>query len=100
MICHTKACSIACVMPFFWSPFTSIVGRINICWGLLSLTWKTFIHLDTMFPPLLNIIPLVGLDVLIEIIQEFLNVIFKCSRTCQPTSYKSEKLKLKQNVIY
>jgi hypothetical protein len=37
---------------------------------------KTFIHLDTIFPPLLNTIPLVGLDVLIEIIQEFLKSYF------------------------
>jgi hypothetical protein len=49
---------------FFWNRLVAIVGKINICWGLFSLTWKTFIHFD-MFPPLLNTIPLVGLDVLI-----------------------------------
>jgi hypothetical protein len=49
---------------FFWNRLVAIVGKINICLGLFSLTWKTFIHFD-MFPPLLNTIPLVGLDVLI-----------------------------------
>ncbi len=54
------------IVPFFWSPLMAFVGRINICWGLFSLTWKIFICLDTVFPPLLNMIPLVGFDVLIE----------------------------------
>jgi len=56
----------------FWSCLMAIMGKINICWGLFSLTWKILIHLDMVFPHLLNTIPLVGLDVLIEIIQEFL----------------------------
>jgi hypothetical protein len=43
----------------FLESFDSHVGKINICWGLFSRTWKTFIHLDMMFPPLLNTIPLV-----------------------------------------
>jgi hypothetical protein len=49
-----------------------VVGRINICWGLFSITWKILIHLDIVFPHLLNTIPLVGLNVLIKIIHEFL----------------------------
>jgi hypothetical protein len=53
---------------FFSSHFTAFVGKINVCWGLLSLTWKILICSDTMFPPLLNTIPWVGLDVLIKII--------------------------------
>jgi hypothetical protein len=50
----------------------AVVGKINICWVLFSLTWKILIRLDTVFPHLLNTIPLVGLNVLIEIIQDFL----------------------------
>jgi len=49
----------------FLSCLITFMGRINICWGLLSLTWKIFIHPNTIFPPLLNTIPLVGLNVLI-----------------------------------
>jgi hypothetical protein len=41
------------------------MGKISICRGLFSFTWKTFIRFDMVFPPLLNTIPLVGLDVLI-----------------------------------
>jgi hypothetical protein len=63
-------------VPFFWSPLTAIMEKTNVCWGLFSLTWKTFIRLDMMFPPLLNTIPLVGLDVMIEIIQDFLKFYF------------------------
>jgi hypothetical protein len=53
-----------------------VMGRTSICWGMFSLIWKTFIHSDMVFPPLLNIIPLVGLDVLIEIIKDFLKCYF------------------------
>jgi len=59
---------------FFWSPLMAIVGRISIWLGLFSFTWKTFICSNKVFPPLLNTFPLVGLDVLIEIIKDF----FKC----------------------
>jgi hypothetical protein len=59
------------IVPFFWSRLTVIMGRINIVWGLFSLIWKILIHPNTMFPLLLNAIPLVGLDALIKIIQEF-----------------------------
>ncbi len=76
----------------FWTPLMAIMGKISICWGLFSLTWKTFIHPDTMFPPLLNKIPLVRLDVLIEIIQDFL----KCNQNYQPNFCNNAKLKLKQ----
>ncbi len=69
---HTKACSTTCIMPFFWSHLTTFMGRINICWGLFSLTCIIFICPNMVFPPLLNIILLVGLDVLIEIIHDFL----------------------------
>ncbi len=47
----------------FLESFMAFMGRINICWVQFSLTWKIFICLDTMFPPLLKIILLVGLDV-------------------------------------
>jgi hypothetical protein len=60
------------IMPFFWTPLTVVVGRTIIYWGLFSLTWKTFICSNTVFPLLLNTTLLVGLDVLIEIIQDFL----------------------------
>jgi hypothetical protein len=49
--------------PIFLELFMAFMGRINICWVQFSLTWKIFICLDTMFPPLLKIILLVGLDV-------------------------------------
>ncbi len=55
----------------FSTPLTTVMGKTSISWGLFSLTWKTFIYFDTMFPPLLNTIPLVGLNVLIKIIQDF-----------------------------
>jgi hypothetical protein len=71
-----KTYSIAHIMPFFGTPLMAVVGRTIICWGLFSLTWKTFIHLDIVFPLLLNTIPLVGLDVMIEIIQDFLKCYF------------------------
>jgi hypothetical protein len=71
-----KTCSMAHIMPFFGTPLMVVVGRTIICWGLFSLTWKTFIHLDIMFPPLLNTIPLVRLDVMIEIIQDFVKCYF------------------------
>jgi hypothetical protein len=67
-----KACSMAHTVQFFWSCFMTIMRKINICYGLLSFIWKIFFRLDMVFPPLLNTIPLVGLDVLIEIIQDFL----------------------------
>jgi hypothetical protein len=72
MINDTKTCSTTCIMPFFWSHLTTFVGRINICCGLFSLTCIIFICPNMVFPLLLNIIPLVGLDVLIEIIHDFL----------------------------
>jgi hypothetical protein len=61
-------CLMAHIVPFFGSPLMTFVGRISICWGLFSLTWKIFICLDMVFPLLSNMIPLVGLDVLIKII--------------------------------
>jgi hypothetical protein len=64
------------IMPFFGTPLMVVVGKTIICWGLFSLTWKTFIRLDIVFPPLLDTIPLVGLDVMIEIIQDFLKCYF------------------------
>ncbi len=63
-----SVCLTTCIVPIFWSLLMAFVGKINICWGLFSLTWKFFICSDIVFPPLLNIIPLVGLSVLIEII--------------------------------
>jgi hypothetical protein len=38
----------------FWSPLMAVMGRINICWGLFSFTWKTFICPNTVFLPLFN----------------------------------------------
>jgi hypothetical protein len=55
----------------FNDPYNAIFFGI-ICWGLFLFTWKIFIRSNTVFPPLLNTILLVGLDVLIEIIQDFL----------------------------
>ncbi len=52
----------------FWGPLMAIIGKINICWGLFSLAWETFIHSNMVFSPLLNTIALVWLDVLINII--------------------------------
>jgi hypothetical protein len=49
------------IVPFFWNPLVAIMGKINICWGLFSFIWKTFIHFDMVFPPLLHITPLVDL---------------------------------------
>jgi hypothetical protein len=72
MMCHIKSCLMAFIVPLFWNRLTTFVGRIDICWGSFSFTWKIFIHPNTMFPPLLNTIPLVGLDVLFKIIQDFL----------------------------
>jgi hypothetical protein len=63
-------------MPFFWNVLMVIAGGTSIRWGLFSLIWKTFIRLDMVFPPLLNTILLVGLNVLIEIIQDFLKCYF------------------------
>ncbi len=68
----------------FGTPLMAIVGKTNICWVLFSLTWKTFICPDTVFPPLLNKIPLVRLDVLIKIIQDFFKCYFK--NAIRPTS--------------
>jgi hypothetical protein len=39
-----------------------------VTWGLFSFTWNLFIFLDIMFSHLYNIIPLIGLDVLIIMI--------------------------------
>jgi hypothetical protein len=61
----------------FLESFNGHCGEDQYCWGLFSLIWKTFIRLNTVFPPLLNTIPLVGLDVLIEIIQDFLKCYFE-----------------------
>jgi hypothetical protein len=51
----------------FLESFDNHCGEDQYLLGFVLL-WKIFIHLDTMLPPLLNIIPLVGLDVLIKII--------------------------------
>jgi hypothetical protein len=84
------------IMPFFGTPLMAVVGRTITCWGLFSLIWKTFIRLDTVFPPLLNTIPLVGLDVMIEIIQDFFNVIFEMKSDLPTQFCNNAKLKLKK----
>jgi hypothetical protein len=70
------SCDFQSIVRIFLSHLTTFMGRINICWVLFSLTWKIFIHPDTVFPPLLNTIPLIGLNVLIQIIQDFLKCYF------------------------
>jgi len=52
-------------IAIFWSRLMTFMGRINICWGILPLIWKIFICPNTMFPPLLSTILLVGLNVFI-----------------------------------
>ncbi len=65
---HTKTCLMACIMPFFKSPLMAFMGRINFpLLGKSSFIWIRCSHLC-------NTILLVGLNVLIEIIQDF----FKC----------------------
>jgi hypothetical protein len=56
----------------FLESFDDLHGEDQYLLGSV-LPWKIFIHSDTMFTPLLNTIPLMGLDVLIDIIQEFKN---------------------------
>jgi len=58
----------------FLESFDSLHGKDQYLLRFVLLTWKIFIHSNTMFPPLLNTIPLVGLDVLIDIIQQ----LWKC----------------------
>jgi hypothetical protein len=51
----------------FFKSFDGLRGEDQCLLGSI-LPWKILIHLDMMFPPLLNTIPWVGLDVLIKII--------------------------------
>jgi len=79
----------------------TIMRRISICYGLFSFIWKIFIRLDMVFPPLLNTIPSVRLDVFDQDNPRFSKMLFvKYNRTYQPTFCNSAKLKLKQKVPY
>ncbi len=70
MIHHTRVCLMNCLVSSFWSLLTMFVRMTIICRKLFSFTWNFFIYLDMVFPHLYNIIPLIGLDVLIAMILE------------------------------
>jgi hypothetical protein len=88
------------IVPFFWESFNGHRGQeMHSLQSIIP--YLENLHLfGYVFPPLLNIIPLVRLDVLIEIIEVFKMLFVKCSRTCQPIICNSAKLKLKQKVLY
>jgi hypothetical protein len=52
----------------FFKSFDGFHGEDQCLLGSIIPYLENLIHLDTMFPPLLNTIPWVGLDVLIKII--------------------------------
>jgi hypothetical protein len=56
----------------FLELFDNVRGEDRYLLGSIFLYLEIFIRPDIVFPPLLNIIPLIGLDVLIQIIQDFL----------------------------
>jgi hypothetical protein len=59
----------------FLDSFDGHYGEDHYLLGFVFLYMEN-LHSDMVFPPLLHIIPLVGLDVLIEIIQDFLKCYF------------------------